>query len=167
VFVALLVLGLAAVACGSSSSSNNNSSGGGSTASSSTGSTTTPPVTTGSSSGTAWCGDAKKWQSGISKQIESAFVGAGTDPTKLKAAFGKLTQIYQAIENSAPSDIKPSVVVLVNAYLKVVGILQKYNFNYEQAAPALASSTDAFNSAQVKAAEKNIESWAKANGCTT
>ena len=159
---ALFVLGLAAVACGSSSSSNTSSSGGGSTASSSTGGTTTP---TGSSSGQAWCGDAKKWKSGISKQIESAFVGAGTDPTKLKVAFGKLTQIYQAIENSAPSDIKPSVVVLVNAYLQIVAVLQKYNFNYAQAGPALAAKTATFNSPQVKAAEKNIQAWAKANGC--
>lgn len=163
---ALLVFALAAVACGSSSSSNGGSSGNSSSPSSSTPGSTSTPVTTGSSSDTAWCSDAKKWQSGIAKQVESAFAGASTSPTKMKAAFGKLTQVYQAIENAAPSDIKPSVVVLVGTYTKFVGILQKYNFNYEAAAPALASSSKLFDSAKIKAAEKNIESWARANGCT-
>lgn len=167
VLAAATMLTLAAAACGSSSSSSNTNAGssGGSNPAS-TQSSSTPPPASSSSGDTAWCSNAKKWRSGIAKQVEAAFAGAGTDPAKLKAAFGKLTGIYESIVNSAPGDIKPSVDVLFNAYKQVVGILQKNNFNYVKAAPQLAASQTTFNSGQVKAAEKNIQSWAKANGCS-
>lgn len=164
VFAAAAVLALAAVACGSSSSHSGSSSG--SNPGSTPSSTTTPPPSSSSGGDTAWCSSAKKWQSGISKQVEAAFAGAGTNPTKLKTAFGKLTGIYEGIVNAAPGDIKPSVEILFNTYKKLVAILQKNNFNYVKAAPALEASQSTLNSAQVKAAESHIESWAKANGCS-
>lgn len=154
-------LAIAAAGCGGGSSSPSSSgSGGGSTA---------PSVTTGGGNGVgdaAFCAYAKEWSHQLSTRLQETFASGVNSPSKMKSGLTALMAAYQQILNAAPSDIKPSLAVVVNDFGKFVNILAAHGYDYKKALPAMeAQGTNPFDNAAAKRAERKLEAWAKTNNC--
>lgn len=86
-------------------------------------------------------------------------------PAGIKAFYTKLASDYRAVIAVAPSDIKPSMQVLYTDFIKLNGVLAKYNYDMKKAGPALAADASLFNSPTTKAAIAKLDAWGKANSC--
>jgi hypothetical protein len=157
------VLALAA-ACGSSSSSPSPAAGsGGGGGSSPTGGSTTSQGGLGLSD-SSFCNLAKKWKKQEPKEA-AVLTDLSSGPAGIKAFYTKLASDYQGLIAVAPSDIKPSLQVLYADFVKLNGVLAKYDYDLKKAAPTLAADTALFNSPATKAAIAKLDAWGKANSC--
>jgi len=157
------VLALAA-ACGSSSSSPSPAAGsGGGGGSSPTGGSTTSQGGLGLSD-SSFCNLAKKWKKQEPKEV-AVLTNLSSGPAGIKAFYTKLASDYQGLIAVAPSDIKPSLQVLYADFVKLNGVLAKYNYDLKKAGPSLAADAALFNSPATKAAIAKLDAWGKANSC--
>lgn len=155
-------LAITAAACGGGSSSPSSSGGGG-------GGSTVPSVTTGGGNGvgdSAFCSYAKEWANQLSAKVQTTFSAGISNPAKMKSGLTTLMAAYQQIVNAAPSDIKPSLAVVVNDFQKFVNIMAAHGYDYKKALPAMeAQGTNPFQNAASKQAIRKLNAWAKANKC--
>jgi hypothetical protein len=151
------VLSITAAACGGSSSSGSSSNPGASSSPSS--STPSSSTSGGSVSDATFCASAKKAIPSLRKEAESLATQLGSGPGALKQLIQKEQSILQAFTDVAPSDIKPSMMVVDGQFNKLVNILAKHNYNFAEAGPELAKVN--FESPAVKQAEAKLQAWGK------
>jgi hypothetical protein len=86
------------------------------------------------------------------------FSGAGNNVAAEKAAIKKGLQETAGLLLEAPKEIKPDVVVLVNAINQVYNALEKANYDFTKLDPKLLT---VMNSAAVKAAGDHVDAYVK------
>jgi hypothetical protein len=115
-------------------------------------------------SDSSFCDLAKKWKKQEPKEA-SVLTDLAAGPAGIKAFYTKLGSEYQGLIAVAPSDIKPSLQVLYNDFVKLNDVLAKYKYDLQKAAPSLVADAKLFSSPATKAAVAKVDAWGKANSC--
>ena len=129
--------------------------------------TETTESTSTEASGNFGSGDCKKLAE-AGQQIGQALSAAGTDKEKLQ----QTKELYQSFVDKAPSEIKPDLQVIADAYSKIVDAIAKIDIKPGETpdAATIQKFQDALASidnAKVQQASQHVASWATSHCGTT
>ncbi len=162
VVVCALALALGAAACGSSSNSSTSAptsavAGGASTAP--TSDTSASTSSGGGGDNSDFCASAKAQTKGLQKELEP-LASITSSPQRLKATWAVIDKAYGNIIATAPSEIKPDLLVMYGGFQQLQAFYAQNGYN---AAKALPQFEKTFTSAKFKTAAAHLEAWSKAN----
>lgn len=159
VFCALL-LALGAASCGGSSSSGTTTATGvSSTAATPTTSASTEDTVTQTATGSDFCASAKAQTAGLKQELKP-LTNLKATPERLKATWAAIDKAYAGFISSAPSEIKPDLLVMYGAIQNLEKAYAQNDYNVMKAFPQFQSS---FSSAKFQKAVHHLEAWGKAN----
>ena len=163
VIACAVALALGAAACGSSSSASSSSAptsaAGGGSSSMPTSTTAVSSDTGGGSDDSGFCESAKAQSKGLQKELKP-LASMSSSPAKVKATWSIIDKAYSNLVASAPSDIKPDLLVMYGAFHQLKGFYAANNYNTVKALPQVEKT---FTSAKFKHAVAHLEAWSKAN----
>ena len=155
-----LLLALGAASCGGSSSSGTTTATGvSSTAATPTTSSSTQDTGTQTATGSDFCASAKAQTAGLKKELKP-LADIQATPARLKATWAAIDKAYAGMISSAPSEIKPDMLVMSGALQSLEKAYAENGYNVMKAFPQFQSS---FSTAKFKAAVHHLEAWGKAN----
>lgn len=161
VFCALL-LALGAASCGGSSSSGTTTdtaaAGGSSTAAAPTTSSSTAD-TTQTATGSDFCASAKAQTAGLKQELKP-LTNLKATPERLKQTWAAIDKAYAGFISSAPSEIKPDLLVMYGAIQNLEKAYAQNDYDVMKAFPEFQAS---FSSAKFQKAVHHLEAWGKAN----
>ena len=155
VFCAFL-LALGAASCGGSSSSGTTTATG---VSSTAATPTTQDTVTQTATGSDFCASAKAQTAGLKQELKP-LTNLKATPERLKATWAAIDKAYAGFISSAPSEIKPDLLVMYGAIQNLEKAYAHNDYNVMKAFPEFQSS---FSSAKFQKAVHHLEAWGKAN----